>query len=109
MVQLVGPDALQDRDRATLELGRMLREDFLQQNAFSEVDAFCSTEKQMMYLDAHIRFYGSIGQYLENGHTLDEVLELPLREELAGLKNYPDDEFREKIGVFYQDMEKFLT
>jgi len=109
VVQLVGPDALQDRDRATLELGRMLREDFLQQNAFSEVDTFCSTEKQMMYLDAHIRFYGSIGQYLENGHTLDEVLEMPLREELAGLKNYPDDEFREKIGVFYQDMEKFLT
>jgi len=109
VVQLVGPDALQDMDRATLELGKMLREDFLQQNAFSEVDASCSTKKQLGLMDAHIRFYEQIMQSLDQGGSLDDILEMPLREELANLKNYPEEEFDEKLGLFYENMEKYFT
>ena len=109
VVQLIGPDALQDADRATLELGKMLREDFLQQNAFSDVDASCSTKKQLGLLESHIRFYERIKSYIDQGGNLDDILEMPLREQLAGLKNYPEDEFEEKLGEFYTNMDKLLT
>ena len=46
IVQLVGPDALPDRERVILEIARMLREDFLQQDAYHEVDSYCSPKKQ---------------------------------------------------------------
>jgi V/A-type H+-transporting ATPase subunit A len=105
VVQLVGPDALQDIDRATLELGKMLREDFLQQNAFSEVDASCSTKKQLGLLDAHLRFYDKILKSFEDGKSLDDILQMPLREELANLKNFNDKDFEEKLDQFYQNME----
>ncbi len=45
IVQLVGPDALQDAERLIIEVGRIIREDFLQQNAYHEVDAYCSMRK----------------------------------------------------------------
>ena len=106
VVQLVGPDSLQDMDRTTLELGKMLREDFLQQNAFSEVDAACSTKKQLGLLEAHIKFYDQVRHVLRNGGSLDDILELPLREELAGLKYFSDDEFDEKLELFYENLDK---
>lgn len=109
VVQLVGPDALQDTDRAALELGKMLREDFLQQNAFSEVDASCSTQKQLGLLEAHIRFYEKVRKAIENEQTLDDILQLPLREELASLKNVPEGEFTEKLNEFYEHLEKLLS
>ena len=108
VVQLVGPDALQDVDRATLELGKMLREDFLQQNAFSEVDASCSTKKQLGLLEAHIRFYEKILKSFEGGKTLDDILQMPLREELANLKNFTDMDFEEKLNSFYENMDNLF-
>ena len=108
VVQLVGPDALQDLDRATLELGKMLREDFLQQNAFSKTDASCSMKKQLGLLEAHILFYEKIQRSLGDGGSFDDILEMPLREELAALKNYPEDEFEEKLNLFYENMGKLL-
>ncbi|MFC1508843.1 V-type ATP synthase subunit A [Candidatus Omnitrophota bacterium] len=109
VVQLVGPDALQDTDRATLELGKMLREDFLQQNAFSEVDASCSTDKQQKYIEAHIRFYERILANLANEGNLDDILQMPLREELANLKNVSEEEFDKELDSFYVKMEKLLS
>ena len=47
IVQLVGPDALPESEKAILEVTRMVREDFLQQSAFDEVDSFCPLEKQV--------------------------------------------------------------
>ncbi len=105
VVQLVGPDALQDNDRATLELGKMLREDFLQQNAFSEVDASCSFKKQLGLLEAHVRFYDGILAAFEEGKTLDDILELPLREELANLRNFAEVEFGGRLKTFYENLE----
>jgi V/A-type H+/Na+-transporting ATPase subunit A len=104
VVQLVGPDALQDNDRATLELGKMLREDFLQQNAFSDVDASCSSKKQMGLIEAHVKFYDKILSSFEDGKTLDEILEMPLREELANLRNFAESEFEGQLGAFYANL-----
>ncbi|MFC1651121.1 V-type ATP synthase subunit A [Candidatus Latescibacterota bacterium] len=108
VVQLVGPDALQDNDRAILELGKMLREDFLQQNAFSEIDASCSTKKQMGLIEAHVKFYDKILSLFEDGKTLDEILQLPIREELANLRNFGENEFEEKLSSFYANMNNLF-
>jgi V/A-type H+/Na+-transporting ATPase subunit A len=108
VVQLIGPDALQDADRAVLELGKMLREDFLQQNAFSEVDASCAIPKQLGLLEAHIRFYEQIQHSLKDGGSLDDILQMPLREELANLKNFSGEEFPEKLEMFYENLNKLL-
>lgn len=109
VVQLVGPDALQDNDRATLELGKMLREDFLQQNAFSETDASCTPRKQVGLMEAHIRFYERIKSSLENGISLDDILDMPLREELAGLKYLSEDDFPAGLAKFYDNLDELIT
>ncbi len=57
IVQLVGPDALPEGEKAVLEVTRMIREDFLQQNAYSPVDAFCPLEKQYRMLKVILAFH----------------------------------------------------
>ena len=57
MVQLVGPDALQDQERLVIEVGRTIREDFLQQDAFHENDASCSMEKAQGIMRMILNFY----------------------------------------------------
>ena len=66
-------------------------------------------KKQLGLLDAHIRFYEQLKLSLEHGRSLSEILEMPLREELSNLKNYPDEEFDEKLGLFYENMDKIFT
>jgi V/A-type H+-transporting ATPase subunit A len=83
VVQLVGPDALQDAERLNLEVGRIIREDFLQQNGYDKVDASCSMEKaygmmQMMTAlnkagEAMLHKGGSINDFLNDAATLEKV------------------------------------
>ncbi len=93
VVQLVGPDALPEHERLILETGRMLKDDFLQQNAFSAVDGFCSLPKQLGILQAIVEFYHRSVTALEKGSMLAQILDLPLREDIARLKEVPEDEF----------------
>jgi V/A-type H+-transporting ATPase subunit A len=57
IVQIVGPDALPERERLTLMVARMIREDFLQQNAFHEIDSYCPAEKQLAMIELILFFY----------------------------------------------------
>lgn len=105
VVQLVGPDALQDNERLILEIGRMIREVFLQQNAFSENDAFSSLEKTGGLLNALVTFYEGARKTLEAGIPLARVLELPIREEVARLRDIPSDAFApRKLEVMEEAM-----
>ena len=108
VVQLVGPDALQDSDRAILEIGKMLREHFLQQNAFSDVDASCSPKRQVGILGAHVLFYDRMHAKLESGTALDDILQLPIREELANLRNVPEDAFDAAMTAFRESIGQLL-
>ena len=100
VVQLVGPDALQDAERLILEVAKMIREDFLQQNAFSEVDAYCSLEKQHGMMTGLVEFYERCNEALNRGVSIEEILNLPLRENLSRLKEVPNDLFKEKFSDF---------
>lgn len=93
VVQLVGPDALQDNERLIIEAGRILRQDFLQQNGFDPVDASCSLEKATGMLRMMLKFYDVARTALEKGSAVDEILNQPVIEKINRSRYVPEDEF----------------
>jgi len=108
VVQLVGPDALQDNERLILECSKMIREDYLQQNAFSEVDAYCSLPKQHGMMSGLMLFYDASSKALDGGTPIEDILNLPLRENLSRLKEVPEDQFKKKYDKFKEQLTKSL-
>jgi V/A-type H+-transporting ATPase subunit A len=93
VVQLVGPDALQDQERLVIEAGRILRQSFLQQNGFDPVDASCSLAKAYGMLQMMLKFYVEGRKALEGGATVDEILANPVIEKINRSRYVPEDEF----------------
>jgi V/A-type H+-transporting ATPase subunit A len=93
IVQLIGPDALQDSDRMLLETSRMIREIFLQQNTFSPLDAFCPVDKQFGILNTILEFFRLGQQALTQGVRASDITALNERERIARLCEVPDAEF----------------
>ena len=79
IVQLVGPDALPESEKAILEVTRMIREDFLQQSAFDESDSFCPLEKQYWMLKAILTFHEATTNAVGKGNSLKQILSLPVK------------------------------
>ena len=98
IVQLVGPDALPVKDRVVLEIARLIREDFLQQNAFHEVDTYCSLEKQYQIMSAIFTFHDMAMNLVDGGADLDKILELPEIAKISRLKFVPDGEMNARIN-----------
>jgi V/A-type H+-transporting ATPase subunit A len=90
IVQLVGPDALPEGEKAILEATRMIREDFLQQSAYSDVDSFCPLEKQYWMLKAIITFYDSMSTAINRGIMVRQITCLPVKEEIGRMKEIQD-------------------
>ena len=97
IVQLVGPDALPDKERITLESTRMIREDFLQQNAFHEIDTYCSPSKQYQMIKTIIMFQEHATAALDRGAAPDSLTALTVKEDIGKMKYIPEAEFDEKI------------
>jgi V/A-type H+-transporting ATPase subunit A len=93
VVQLVGPDALQDAERLTIEVGRIAREDFLQQNAFDPVDAYCSLSKAYGIMQLIMTLYDSASEAIQAGVTIDEIIQSPVIEKIARARYVAEDEF----------------
>lgn len=92
IVQLVGPDSLPDSDRAALAAAQMLREDFLQQSSYHPVDRFCTLEKTFLMLRAIMTFHHCAQDALQKGVSLGQVVEQPVLQELARMKELPVDQ-----------------
>lgn len=90
IVRLVGIDALSAADRLTLEGAKSIREDFLHQNAFHDVDTYTSLEKQLRLLEAILAWYRASRAALAEGVELEKLLHLPVRGELARAKYLPE-------------------
>jgi V/A-type H+-transporting ATPase subunit A len=86
IVRLVGMDALSMPDRITMETARSIREDFLHQNAFNEVDTYTSLRKQSSMLKVILEFDKALRQAVEKGASLDEMLRLPVRVRIGRMK-----------------------
>ena len=92
IVRLVGMDALGWKDRLTMEVARSIREDYLHQNAFDEVDTYASLGKQFRMLKLILE-YGERGRAaLDGGAMLDPLLNLPVRDKIARAKYIPEDQ-----------------
>ena len=96
IVQLVGPDALPEADQATLETTRMLREDFLQQNAFDDIDTYCPPVKQYNMLKTILLFHKEALVAVGRGVPIQNIVALPVKEEIGKMKYIPQDEFAAK-------------
>jgi V/A-type H+-transporting ATPase subunit A len=86
IVQLVGPDALAETERAVLAVARMLREDFLQQSAYHPVDRFCSAEKAYWMLKAIMDFNQRTKSAMASTIPLDQIINLPVVSDIARMK-----------------------
>ncbi|MCX6554821.1 MAG: V-type ATP synthase subunit A, partial [Candidatus Aminicenantes bacterium] len=95
IVRLVGMDALSDSDRPTLQAAKMIREDFLHQNAFMEVDTYTSLQKQFKMLDAILHYHHKGREALAAGIDMDELTKLPVLERIARAKLIPEERIAE--------------
>jgi len=106
IVQLVGPDALQDEERLVLEFGRMIREGFLQQNAFSPIDGSCPLKKQHLMLETMLQFYDNSHHAIQQGAGIEDITNLPIKEEVDRLKDVPIHEVEQKAKEIQQTLKK---
>jgi len=86
VVQLVGPDALPEKEQAILMVTKMLREDYLQQNAYSDVDARCELKKQYLMLKSIMKFWEHTSNALDMGVQLKKIQELPSKGKIGRMK-----------------------
>lgn len=107
IVQLVGSDALPEDQQLTLEIARMLREYFLQQNAFHPVDTFCPFERQYKLLKSVSRFGEKAIDKMENGVPINKIMEMESKDELAKVK-YEED-FDAALETIMAKMDEEFT
>ncbi|MBP5154897.1 MAG: V-type ATP synthase subunit A [Lachnospiraceae bacterium] len=86
IVQLVGMDALSAPDRLKLEAARSIREDFLHQNSFHEIDTYTSLEKQFRMMRLVLAYYDECVKALNAGADIDDLVDLPVREQIGRYK-----------------------
>ncbi|MFQ5794584.1 MAG: V-type ATP synthase subunit A [Candidatus Bipolaricaulia bacterium] len=104
IVQLVGKESLSDPDRLLLEVAQAIKEDFLQQNAFHDVDAHTPLKKQFYMMDALIRFYQKTQRLLETT-SFEALMKLLLWERLARMKYLPNDDFEAAFQEIFAEIE----
>ncbi|MDR2390354.1 MAG: V-type ATP synthase subunit A, partial [Planctomycetota bacterium] len=106
LVRLVGMDSLSPQDRLIMEIARMVREDFLNQSAFDDIDTFTSLNKQALILDAILHFNQVVTAKLEQGYVLSSMLNLPIMEDISRAKLIPESEIAEKFEALRQNIAK---
>lgn len=105
IVRLVGVEALSASDRLTLEVARSIREDFLHQNAFHEVDTYTSLEKQYEMLKVVLYFGDAARQALERGVPITAIEKMAVRERIARAKYEPEDRI-DSIKAIKDEIDK---
>lgn len=91
MVKLVGMDALSAPDRLKMEAARSIREDFLHQDAFHDVDTYTSLDKQHMMMKLVLNFYNLSSDALEKGASIEKLVNMSVREEIGRFKYTAED------------------
>jgi V/A-type H+-transporting ATPase subunit A len=102
IVQLVGSEALPDAEKAVLQVGRLLREDYLQQSAFDPADEFCAPRKQAWMLRAILTFYQGLAGALGKGIALSNIVKLPVLGEIARMKEIPRDNAERELAALIE-------
>jgi V/A-type H+-transporting ATPase subunit A len=108
IVKLVGMDALSANDRLTLEVARSIREDYLQQNAFEDVDSYTPLEKQDKMMKLILYFYEKASEALDKGANIDDIATLAVRERIGRAKTVDSADFESVFNDIVKDVDKEL-
>ncbi len=109
IVKLVGYDSLSAPDRLTLESARSVREDYLQQNAFDDVDTYTSNRKQYMMLKMIMDFAKERKNALAAGVKVEKLFALPVSEKIARAKYVPEEQFESYFKDTMAEMESSVA
>ena len=109
IVQLVGKDSLSPKDQLTLEIARMLREDFLQQNAFMDVDSYSSFDRQMRLLALILHYETLCRDAIDKGTALPALFAIPARERLGWAKYAAAEEYAANYEQVYAEMDSQIA
>ena len=109
IVQLVGKDALSPADQLTLEVARMVREDFLQQNAFTDIDGFSSYDRQEKLLAMILRYEVLCRDAIAKGAPVMKLFDIPAREKIGRAKSVPVEEYEQVYAQIQTEMEQQIA
>ncbi len=105
IVQLVGKDALSPNDQLTLETAKMIREDFLQQNAFVDIDSYSSYDRQAKLMQIILDYDALCRDAIAKGAKPYDLFDIPARALIGRAKSVPQDEYAAAYAKMAADME----
>ncbi len=109
IVRLVGPEALPESDKLSLLIARMIREDFLQQSAYHEVDTYCVPVKAGLMLKTIMKFYELAQEMLNSGSGIESIRSSPIVYRISRMKDIPNENFKHRIKELWAEMEQSLV
>lgn len=105
IVRLVGIDALSPADRLSMEVARTMREDFLQQNAFSDTDSYTSLEKQMGLMEMILHYGQAARDAVNKGANLEKVISIPARDQIGRAKDIDQSIYKEEYAKITKNID----
>jgi len=109
IVRLVGPESLPEGDKLLLLIARMIREDFLQQSAYHEVDTYCVPAKAGLMLKTIMKFYELAQEMLNSGLGIESIRSSPIVYRISRMKDIPNEDFEQRIRKLWSEMEQSLV
>ena len=104
IVKMVGMDALSSSDRLKMEAARSIREDFLHQNSFHEIDTYTSLEKQHNMMELVLAFYKESQDALDKGASINDLLKMPVREKIGRYKYVHEDNLKQEMDDIIEEL-----
>ena len=108
IVKLVGMDALSAPDRLKMEAARSIREDFLHQLAFHEVDTYTSLNKQHCMMKLVVEYYDESLEALNKGANIEDIVALPIREAIGRFKYTPEEKVNDEYSRVSHELKNQL-
>ena len=109
IVKMVGMDALSPTDRLKMEAARSIREDFLHQNSFDEVDTYTSIQKQFYMQKLVYQFYDESAKALKEGADINDIVSLPVREDIGRYKYTLEENIDEQYNKVHDELVRELA
>ena len=109
IVQLVGKDSLSPKDQITLETAKMIREDFLQQNSFADIDSYSEYDRQARLLAMIHQYDQECRGASERGGDLNALFSIPAREKIGRAKSVPADLYKDSYANLLVEMEEEIS
>jgi V/A-type H+-transporting ATPase subunit A len=109
IVQMVGMDALSAGDRLKMEAARSVREDFLQQNGFHEVDTYSSLSKQLLIMKLVLAYYDKALEAVEKGASIKVLAGLPVREAIGRFKYTEEKDMQQQFDTISAQLDREMA